>query len=82
MESPLFVLNFCLQNTSMLMTKLVRVVANTHKGTNSIFLEDSVCKEVSVAVNDAETRIIFVDHQHGDMSVRIATNFSEFKLLL
>ena len=38
-----------------------------------------MCKEVSVAVNDAETRIIFVDHQHGDMSVRLATNFSEFK---
>ena len=34
--------------------------------------EDSVCKEVSVAVNDSETRIIFVDHQHGDMSVRHA----------
>ena len=29
-----------------------------HKGTNYIFLEDSVCKEVSVAVNDAETRIL------------------------
>ena len=52
------------------------------KGTNYIFLEDSVCKEVSVAVNDAETRIIFVDHQHGDMSVRLATNFIEFKLHL
>ena len=39
-----------------------------------------MCKEVSVAVNDAETRIIFVDHQHGDMSVRLAMNFIEFKL--
>ena len=26
-------------------------------------------KEVAVAVNDKESRIIFVDHQHGDMSV-------------
>ena len=28
-------------------------------------------KEVSVAVNDKESRIIFVDHQHGDMSVSL-----------
>ena len=31
--------------------------------------EDDVCKEVSVNVDGEETRIIFVDHQHGDMSV-------------
>ena len=40
--------------------------------------EDSVCKEVSVAVNDAETRLIFVDHQHGDMSVRLRGIFFIF----
>ena len=40
------------------------------------FAEDSVCKEVSVAVNDAETRIIFVEHEHGDMSVRHGQIFS------
>ena len=32
--------------------------------------EDCVCKEVSVAVNDVESRIVFVDHRHGEMSVR------------
>lgn len=32
-------------------------------------VEDSVCKEVSVAVNEAETRLVFVDHRHGEMSV-------------
>jgi len=32
-------------------------------------VEDDVCKEVSVNVDGEETRIIFVDHQHGDMSV-------------
>ena len=31
--------------------------------------ENSVTNEVSVTVNDEETRLIFVDHQHGDMSV-------------
>jgi hypothetical protein len=31
--------------------------------------EDSVEKEVSVAINDRESRVIFIDHQHGDMSV-------------
>ena len=32
--------------------------------------EDAISKEVSVAVDGAETRIHFVDHQHGEMSVR------------
>lgn len=32
-------------------------------------VEDCVCKEVSVAVNDVESRIVFVDHRHGEMSV-------------
>ena len=31
--------------------------------------EDDVCKEVSVNIDGEETRIIFVDHQHGEMSV-------------
>ena len=31
--------------------------------------EDNICKEVSVALNKVETRLIFVDHQHGEMSV-------------
>ena len=50
------------------------------KNTNYKFSEDSVCKEVSVAVNEAETRIMFVDHQHGDMSVRRAIPLNDFKL--
>ena len=55
--------------------KVGKVLCQTHmKSTNNTFLEDSVCKEVSVAVNEAETRIIFVDHQHGDMSVWLAKN--------
>ena len=33
------------------------------------FSEDDVCKEVSVNIDGEETRIIFVDHQHGEMSV-------------
>lgn len=32
-------------------------------------VEDTVCKEVSVAVNKEEKRLVFVDHQHGDMSI-------------
>ena len=32
--------------------------------------EDSVMKEVSVAVDGEEARISFVDHMHGEMSVR------------
>lgn len=32
-------------------------------------VEDDVCKEVSVNIDGEETRIIFVDHQHGEMSV-------------
>ena len=28
-----------------------------------------MCKEVSVNIDGEETRIIFVDHQHGEMSV-------------
>ena len=35
-----------------------------------IFSGDAVCKEVSVAVNDEESRIVFIDHRHGEMSVR------------
>ena len=31
--------------------------------------EDDVCKEVSVNIDGEETRIVFVDHQHGEMSV-------------
>ena len=31
--------------------------------------EDSVSKEVSVSVDGAETRMIFVDHQDGEMSL-------------
>ena len=32
-------------------------------------VEDSVEKEVIVAVNDKQSRIVFIDHQHGDMSL-------------
>ena len=32
-------------------------------------LEDDVSKEVSVNIDGEETRICFVDHQHGEMSV-------------
>ena len=70
MESPPCVLNFSLPNISMPMTKLVRICKLENKPKDAL-KEDSVCKEVSVAVNDAETRLIFVDHQHGDMSVRL-----------
>ena len=35
----------------------------------SLFAEDDVCKEVSVSIDGEETRLIFVDHQHGEMSV-------------
>ena len=33
--------------------------------------EDCIEKEVSVALNEQENRIVFIDHQHGDMSVSI-----------
>ena len=36
---------------------------------SAVEAEDSVEKEVSVAINDKESRVIFIDHQHGDMSV-------------
>ena len=36
---------------------------------NRTLVEDSVSKEVSVSVDGEETRIIFVDHQHGEMSL-------------
>ena len=42
--------------------------------TGDVVTEDTVCKEVSVAVNDEEKRLVFVDHQHGDMSVRLMTS--------
>lgn len=32
-------------------------------------VEDDVCKEVSVNIDGLETRIVFVDHQHGEISV-------------
>jgi hypothetical protein len=37
---------------------------------SAVEAEDSVEKEVSVAINDKESRVIFIDHQHGGMSVR------------
>ena len=33
--------------------------------------EDTIEKEVSVSVDGQESRLIFVDHAHGDMSVSI-----------
>ena len=77
MGSPPCVLNFSLLNISMPMTKLVRICKLGNKPKDAL-TEDSVCKEVSVAVNDAETRLIFVDHQHGDMSVRLCAVFFIF----
>ena len=77
MGSPPCVLNFSLLNISMPMTKLVRICKLENKPKDAL-AEDSVCKEVSVAVNDAETRLIFVDHQHGDMSVRLCAVFFIF----
>ena len=44
--------------------------------TSNSISEDSVCKEVSVAVNEAETRLVFVDHRHGEMSVSFIIIFS------
>ena len=32
-------------------------------------VEDSVEKEVVVAVNDKQSRIVFIDHQHGELSL-------------
>ena len=57
---------------SMPMTELVGAKQG-HAGATEGIAEDSVCKEVSVAVDDEEKRIVFVDHQHGEMSVRITT---------
>ena len=37
--------------------------------------EDSVMKEVSVAVDGEEARISFVDHMHGEMSVIMVMTF-------
>ena len=28
-----------------------------------------MCKEVNLAVNNEETRLMFIDHKHGEMSV-------------
>ena len=36
---------------------------------SAVEAEDCVEKVVSVAVNDKESRVVFIDHQHGDMSV-------------
>ena len=52
----------------MLMTKLVGTLM-VNLTLIAYVAEDEVCKEVSVAVDDTETRIVFVDHQHGEMSV-------------
>ena len=30
-----------------------------------------MCKEVSVNIDGLETRIVFVDHQHGEISVEL-----------
>ena len=32
-------------------------------------VEDTLEKEVIVAVNDKQSRIVFIDHQHGEMSL-------------
>ena len=32
-------------------------------------LDDSVCKEVNVAVNNEETRMMLIDHKCGEMSL-------------
>ena len=34
-----------------------------------LYSEDSVEKDVVLAVNGQESRIVFVDHQHGEMGV-------------
>ena len=44
-------------------------------------VEDSVEKEVIVAVNDKQSRIVFIDHQHGEMSLEnLVTNQCCLKL--
>ena len=32
--------------------------------------DQSIEKEISVSLNDEQTRVIFVDRKHGEMSVR------------
>ena len=32
-------------------------------------LDDSVCKEVNLAINNDESRMIFIDHKHGEMTL-------------
>jgi len=33
-------------------------------------VEDGVCKDVSICINEVEARMVFVDHRHGEMSVK------------
>ena len=51
-------------------SELVReLIILVHVFNLHLFSEDDVCKEVSVNIDGEETRMIFVDHQHGEMSV-------------
>ena len=71
-ESPLCALSSCPQTMSTLISESVReFIIFLHDINFELywFSEDDVCKEVSVNIDGEETRIIFVDHQHGEMSV-------------
>ena len=72
LESPLCALSSCPQTMSTLISESVReFIIFLHDINFELywFSEDDVCKEVSVNIDGEETRIIFVDHQHGEMSV-------------
>ena len=80
LANPLSALNLCLLITSTLTSESVKYhYDNTismfmfrcafNFMINHLFAEDDVCKEVSVNIDGEETRIIFVDHKHGEMSV-------------
>ena len=46
-------------------------------------VEDSVEKEVVVAVNDKQSRIVFIDHQHGELSLEnLVKTKTTFKYLV
>ena len=46
-------------------------------------VEDSVEKEVIVAVNDKQSRIVFIDHQHGELSLEnLVKTKTTFKYLV
>ena len=59
-------------NRSELWSNIVQTNWTENRNQDQIFLaleQQSVEKEICVSLNDEETRIVFIDRKHGELSV-------------